>query len=73
LDNEEIANRFVDQIWDKFPLMATQPRMGVERPDIAHEARVVTFHSYLILYRLKEKGIEIVRVVHGAQRMEGLF
>jgi len=73
LDNENIASQFVGQIWDKFPLIATQPRIGIERPDIAHDARALVFRSYLILYRLKNKGIEIVRVVHGAQRLEELF
>ncbi len=73
MDNEEIASRFVDEILEKFPLIASQPCMGVERPDIAHDARAFIFRAYLILYRIEATGVEFVRVVHGAQKLKDLF
>jgi toxin ParE1/3/4 len=47
--------------------------MGVARPDIAADARCLPYQDYLILYRVSARGIEIVRVVHGAQRLQELF
>lgn len=73
LDNEAIANRFVDEILEKFPLLATQPRMGVARDDIVLGIHCLPFRDYLIFYRPQSYGIEVARVVHGAQKLEDLF
>jgi plasmid stabilization system protein ParE len=29
--------------------------------------------DYLVLYRVEDANVEVVRVVHGAKRLEGLF
>jgi toxin ParE1/3/4 len=63
----------VSEIVSKFPLLATQPHMAVARPDIAPDARAFPYRRYLILYRIEQRGITIVRVVQGAQRLEGIF
>ena len=73
MDSEVYATRFVGEIVAKFPLLATQPKMAVARPDIAPDARAFPYRRYLILYRIEEQGISIVRVVQGAQRLEGVF
>lgn len=67
LDNEIHASNFLELIWSKFPLIALQPRMGVARDDIVDGIRCLPFRDYLIFYRLQSYGIEIARVMHGAQ------
>lgn len=34
---------------------------------------MLTVEDYLILYRIKGTGAQIVRVLHGARRLKGLF
>ena len=72
-DNVSAADRLLDSIEEKFFLLADQPRLGPRRPDIAPELRYFPVGSYLILYREISTGIEIVRVVHGARRLTGMF
>jgi toxin ParE1/3/4 len=47
--------------------------MGPARPDIARELRYHPVGNHLLLYRVIQGGIEIVRVVHGARHLQDLF
>ena len=47
--------------------------MGPARPDIAKELRYHPVGSYLLLYRVIDRYVEIVRVVHGARDLTRLL
>lgn len=53
--------------------MDDYPHLGPVRPEIGPGARALTVGDYLFLYRISDTGPEIVRVVHGARRLSGLF
>jgi toxin ParE1/3/4 len=55
--------------------LATFPESGRQRPEIGAEVRALTIGNYLVLYRLAEQRVEIVRVrvVHGARDVSTLF
>jgi len=72
-DKVSAADSLLDRIEEKFFVLAEQPRLGPRRPDIAPELRCFPVGNYLILYREISVGVEIVRVVHGARRLTGLF
>jgi toxin ParE1/3/4 len=72
-DNPGAADRLLDEIEDKFSLLAANPKLGPARPDIAEDCRYFPVGRYLILYRLIADGIEVVRVVQGSRRLEDLF
>jgi toxin ParE1/3/4 len=72
-DNPSAADRLLDEIEDKFLLLAANPQLGPTRPDIAADCRYFPVGRYLILYRLIPDGIEVVRVVQGSRRLEDLF
>jgi len=72
-DNPGAADRLLDEIEEKFFLLADQPQLGPARPDIAEECRYFPVGNYLILYRIISGGIEVVRVVQGSRRLENLF
>lgn len=72
-DNPTAADRLLDEIDIECHLLADNPRLGPARPDIAEDLRYFPMGNYLILYREIVKGIEIVRVVHGARRLADLF
>lgn len=73
LNNPAAADRVIDAIHDRAKLLSNFPELGPERPDIAPDLRVLVEGSYLILYRVTETSVEIVRVVHGARDMTALF
>lgn len=55
--------------WD----LADHPRLGPARPEIASEARVLTVGDHLVIYRVDGDDVQIVRVVHGARRLDSLL
>ena len=71
--NIDAADRFVDLLADKFPLLASSPAMGRAREELEPGLRSFPVKRYLILYRPRKGGIEIVRVIHGARDLSALF
>ena len=69
-DSPRAADRLLDRIETQCRLLADNPRLGRARPDVAPDARAWIVGRYLVLYRERDDGIEIVRVVHGARRVE---
>jgi toxin ParE1/3/4 len=53
--------------------LAQAPLIGRMRSDLQPGLRSLAVGSYLIAYRPITDGIEVVRVVHGARRLEALF
>ena len=72
-DNPHAADRVLDEIEERFLSLADNPLMGRLRPDIASELRYFVSGKYLILYRVVQGGIQIVRVVHGARDLANLL
>jgi len=66
-DNPKAADELLNDFEEKFFLLAQSPKLGTLRPDIANRLRYFPVHNYLILYRQIAKGIEVVRVIHGAR------
>ena len=72
-DDMAAADRLVDRIDDVCRHLAENPELGPPRPDLRPELRYISVARYLILYRITPKSVEIVRVVHGARDLPGLF
>jgi len=78
-DNPEAAERFLEAAEAAFTLIASMPSVGrtfrLQSPAAQGMRvwRVEGFERYLIVYRAMESRIEIVRVLHGSQDIEGLF
>jgi toxin ParE1/3/4 len=66
-DDPVVADRWLDTLDERIRLLADNPLMGPARPDIARELRYHPVGNHLLLYRVIQGGIEIVRVVHGAR------
>jgi len=73
LDNPGAADGLIDRLVARCSHLADYPQLGPARPDIAPDARMLTVGDYLVLYRVLGADAEIVRVVHGARRLAGLF
>ena len=74
--NSRYASLGVDGTFRK---LAAMPELGSPqdfgRPELVglRRTRVPKFENYLIFYRPTEDGIEVLRVVHGARDLSGLF
>ena len=73
VDSPKAADRLLDAIVDRVTGLSGFPEMGPLRPYIAPEVRVLTIESYLIMYRLSDDVVEIVRVVHGMRDVTALL
>jgi toxin ParE1/3/4 len=77
--SERAAMRFLDSAEATFKSLARKPELGhLGEFRSAHligvrRWRVNGFKNYLIFYREREDGVEIVRVLHGARDIEAVF
>ncbi|WP_294536555.1 type II toxin-antitoxin system RelE/ParE family toxin [uncultured Rhodoblastus sp.] len=72
LDNLRAALRLVERFEEVARLLRDNPQIGVAHDEIAAGVRIFPIGNYLMLFRALEDGAEIVRVIHGARRLEGL-
>lgn len=70
MDSPDAADRLLDRLAARVRILGTFPEAGMARPDIAPAARVLVEPPYLLLYRLIPDGVQIVRVLHGARRID---
>lgn len=80
LEQPAAAERYFDRIETKTALLISQPRMGIRRPDIRSDTRLLIEAPYLIMYRTEpdtDEGpivaVEIVRIVDGRRELSHLF
>jgi toxin ParE1/3/4 len=78
-DSLDSSDRFLDDIELTFEALARMPRVGAlcrfRNPRFAGVRvwRVRGFENYLIFYRPRQDGIEVLRVIHGARDLTSLF
>ena len=58
------ADRLIDDIVDRFDLLAEQPRMGRLRPEFGPGVRSISVENHVIYYR-HDGDVLIARVLHG--------
>ena len=68
-DSEAAADRLLDRIEARWQQLVTYPYSGAPRDDIAPGIRHLIVGEYLILYRVGEDAIEILRVLHGRRNI----
>lgn len=67
------SERYVDELFDSFELLAENPQMARERRELNPPMRLHPYHAHLIAYLVRDGDILIVRVLHGRQDWQGLF
>jgi toxin ParE1/3/4 len=72
-DSVRNADAFAARIDDTLTALARQPRMGRLRPELGKHLRSFVVGRYVIFYLPLAKGTEIVRVLHGARDILGIF
>ena len=72
-DSPDAADRMIDRLTDSFVLLAGQPLIGRERPELAPNLHSFSVGSYVIFYRPTTAGVDIARVLHGLRDINTLF
>lgn len=77
--NCQVADQVLDAAFTTLDMLARTPLMGRSRsfshPELGElrSFRVEHFSNYLIFYRPRKGGIEVVRVLHAARNLDDLF
>ncbi len=70
----DVADRLIDSITDRFTLLASYPNMGRARDeDLRLGLRSFPVGEYVILYRVQDEDVLILRVLRGSRDIEALF
>ena len=72
-DNVQATQQWIEDMYALCQQLGEMPSMGVAKPYIRSGLRMLPAGSYLILYQEVDKGVEIVRVIHGARQWQDLL
>lgn len=72
-DNQDAADRTIDNIIKKAKALLSHPRLGRQRDELAAGLRCLYIGNYLLFYRLSGADIEVARVLHSARDIERQF
>lgn len=67
IDSPARVDRYIDRLTRKFETIAAYPELGRRSDYLLPGARVVPISSHLIVYRVKNRRIQILRILHGRQ------
>jgi len=72
-DNPDAAIRLTYRFFDLFELLAEDPKLGRERPELSPGLRSIPEGNYILFYRIWAREVGIVRVVHAARDLHEIF
>ncbi|NGO53521.1 type II toxin-antitoxin system RelE/ParE family toxin [Allomesorhizobium camelthorni] len=70
-ENERAAEKIIARINDVFLLLASEPEAGRRRSELSEGLRSFPAGSYVVFYEVREKTVDIVRVVSGYRDITG--
>ena len=70
LDNPPRAMSFALELRAKSMAIGDAPRAARARPDLGKGVRVAIRRPYLILFRINQTQVEILRFIHGARDLK---
>ena len=72
-DSHVAAVRFTDRLEQRWLSLKDNPNIGRKRTELMPDLRSVSEGDYYIFYRIGDKTIEIMRIVHTARKQEKIF
>jgi toxin ParE1/3/4 len=70
-DNIRAADALLVRVEAAFDMLAANPLAGRARDDLAPKIRSFPVGNYIVFYLPLSDGIEVVRVLHGRQDIDG--
>lgn len=68
-DSPDAADRLIDRLYNRVRLLSDFPEAGPVYAEIAPDCRLLVEGNYLILYRIAENAVELVRALEGHRRL----
>ncbi|QQS40007.1 MAG: type II toxin-antitoxin system RelE/ParE family toxin [Acidobacteriota bacterium] len=72
-DNELAANKLAASFVDTFEILANNPEIGTDRPELGVDLQHFPHKRYRIFYTKIDNGVEIYRVLHHSRDTDALF
>lgn len=72
-DNFDASVSLYDRLLHLFDVLADNPKMGVDRPELKEGQRSFPEGNYLIFYREWAGKVAITRVIHSARDLDDLY
>jgi toxin ParE1/3/4 len=72
-DNPGRADTFVEELQSKAKSISLAPKAHPKRDDLARNARMAIHGRYLIFFRERAGGVEVVRIIHSARDLSRIF
>lgn len=70
----DVADRFIESITDRFFLLARHPNIGRARDeDLRPGLRSFPVGEYIIIYRIEDEDVLILRVLRGSRNLPALL
>ena len=71
--DERAAEKTLRRIEQRVAGLNSLAQRGMSRPELGDGIRILLEEPYLIVYRVSDREVEILRVVHGAMDLAELF
>ena len=72
-DDPVRAETFIKELGAKIRLLALQPLLYPSREEWQAGLRSALHHRYHIVFRIDNDCVEVLRILHGARDIDGLF
>jgi toxin ParE1/3/4 len=66
-DSTKSARRWAASIRENCAKLGGTPGLGVPKPELGPDVRMLVVGSYLVFYEAGTKGVEILRIMYGAR------
>jgi toxin ParE1/3/4 len=73
LDNVAAATRLLERINNRVELLREFPLLGEAQPQFGENTRRIVEGNYLIYYDVLPEAIHVLRVFHGARKLDDLL
>jgi toxin ParE1/3/4 len=67
------AVTYVQELRERASRIGEFPHAGPPRPQWGEGIRITVHGKYLIVYRVRDETVQVLRVVHGARDLDTLF
>lgn len=72
-DNQARAVTFVEELRQRAASLARFPNAGPPRPQWGEGVRIAVHGRYLVIYRVRNDTVQVLRILHGARDLDRLL
>ncbi|MBV1911957.1 MAG: type II toxin-antitoxin system RelE/ParE family toxin [Kangiellaceae bacterium] len=72
-DSPVNADHYTDKLYDKGIILAENPQIGTERTELMDGLRCFPVDHYVLYYRERNNGIEMIRVLRASRDIYAIF